>query len=140
MKTMRLLKIIILSFFFIWIAIIFISCDDTITNQNIDNIVIPSKNVSYSQHIQPLFNVKCTSSGCHDDNSRAGDLSLTSYANTTASSLIVSPGLPDNSILVWAIEGNGAKLMPPIEAPVTPLNENQIQGIRTWIAEGAKNN
>ena len=137
---MKFNKVLTFLYFIFNIIIIVTSCDDTITNQNIDEIVIPSKNVSYSQHIQPLFNVKCATSGCHDDNTRAGDLSLTSYANTTASSLIVSPGLPDNSILVWAIEGNGAKLMPPIEAPVTPLNDNQIQGIRTWIAEGAKNN
>ncbi len=132
--TTILLAIILIAIFLVY------GCDDTITNQNIDDIVIPSKNVSYSQHIQPLFNVKCATSGCHDDNTRAGDLSLTSYANTTASSLIVFPEDPDNSILVWAIEGTNFKLMPPIEAPVTPLNENQIQGVRTWIAEGAKNN
>ncbi len=131
-------KIILL--FLIFIVVFTFSCDDTVTNQKIDNIVIPPSNVSYSQYIQPLFNIKCTNSGCHNDQSRAGGLSLTTWTNATANASIVFPGQPDNSILVWAIEGNGAKLMPPIDAPVTPLTQNQIDGIKTWIKEGAKNN
>lgn len=120
---------------------LFTACDDTITNQNIDAIIIPSSNVSYSQYIQPLFNIKCTSSGCHDNASRAGGLSLTTYSNVIADPSVVFPGQPENSILVWAIEGNaGAKPMPPITAPVTPMTQNQVQGIKTWIKEGAQNN
>ncbi len=126
------------SFILIIIAIISISCDDSI---NPIYQEIPSENVSYSRHIQPLFNVKCTNSGCHDNSTRAGNLSLTSWANTTADLQIVVPYHPENSILVWSIEGRSASgLMPPPTAPITPLTNNQIEGIKTWIREGAQAN
>lgn len=115
-----------------------ISCDDTITQQDLDNRIIPSFNVSYSQHIQPVFDAKCNTAGCHNDRDLAGGLSLTNYYNTTADYLIVAPGLPDNSKLVWSIEGRGTNPMPPVGR--WPLTKEQITGIRTWIKEGAKNN
>lgn len=115
-----------------------ISCDDTITQQDLDNRIIPSSNVSYSQHIQPVFDAKCNTAGCHNDRDLAGGLSLTNYYNTTADYLIVAPGLPDNSKLVWSIEGRGTNPMPPVGR--WPLTKEQITGIRTWIKEGAKNN
>ena len=34
-------------------TVLFISCDDTITNNDIDKVVIPSENVSYAKYIQP---------------------------------------------------------------------------------------
>ncbi len=118
-------------------AVIASACDDTVAPE----ITMPDKNVSYSRHIQPLFNVSCALSGCHDNVSAAGGLRLTSWVNTTENPQIVFPGEPDNSMLVWAIEGNTSVTpMPPINGPVMPLTRNQIKGIRTWIAEGAKNN
>ncbi|MCF8260961.1 MAG: hypothetical protein K9J12_09315 [Melioribacteraceae bacterium] len=117
------------------------SCDDTLTGSEIDNRYIPPTDVKYSEHIQPIFDFKCNSSGCHDGSSSETSVILTSWALTTANPLIVFPGSPDNSILVWAIEGqNGAEVMPPYTYPVTPINESQRNGIKTWIAEGAKNN
>lgn len=117
---------------------LFYSCDDTVNPLYYD---IPESNVSYSKHIQPLFNLKCTNSGCHDDQTRAGNLSLTSYGNTTADLQIVVPYHPENSVLVWAIEGRiPAGFMPPPTAPVAPLTDNQINGIKTWIKEGARAN
>lgn len=105
---------------------------------NVNLIKIPASNVSYSQHIQPLFNLNCNTSGCHDDASRAGNISLTTCANTTADPSIVFPGEPDNSRLVWAVEGIGNFPMPPPGYP--QLTSNQISGIRTWISEGAECN
>ncbi len=119
-------------------TILIVKCDDTITQEDLDNKIIPSSNVSYSQHIQPIFDAKCNYAGCHNDRDLAGGLSLTNYYNTIADYLIVAPGLPDNSKLVWAIEGRGTNPMPPVGR--WPLTKNQIQGIRTWIKEGAKNN
>lgn len=122
----------------LFLLIFIYGCDDSINPIYQD---IPASNVSYSRHIQPIFNLKCTNSGCHDDQSRAANLSLTSYANTTADLQIVVPYYPENSILVWAIEGRSASgFMPPPTAPVAPLTNNQINGIKTWIKEGAKAN
>ncbi len=135
MKSLNfLLSVIFLSIVFAFL----LSCDDTVTNNGED---IPSSNVSYSRYIQPIFNLKCASSGCHDDQTRAGNLSLTSYANATADELIIVPYHPENSILVWAIEGTaGYGPMPPLGAAVLPLSQKEIQGIKTWIKEGAKSN
>jgi hypothetical protein len=114
-------------------------CDDTITNNDLDKKIIPDKNVSYSQYIQPVFNLKCANAGCHEDATRSAGLSLTSWANATADLSIVVRGEPDNSKLVWAITAQaGISPMPPIGYP--PLTANQINGIKTWIKEGAQNN
>jgi len=115
-----------------------ISCKDTITNQDVDNRVIPSSNVKFSEHIQPIFQVKCNIAYCHNSRDRAAGLSLDSYSETVSNPLVVFPGLPENSKLVWAIEGRTISPMPPIGYP--PLTKNQIDGIKTWIKEGAKNN
>jgi hypothetical protein len=113
-------------------------CKDTVTNQQIDDTIIPSSNVLFGKHIQPLFNVKCTSSGCHDDVTRAGSLSLTSWTNAHVPG-IINDYDPETSRLVWAIEGQlGSNSMPPFGYP--SLTKNQIDGIKTWIKEGAKNN
>ncbi len=115
--------------------IIIFSCDDTNVDDGID---IPSENISYSQHIQPVFNLKCNSKDCHNDIDYAGGLSLTSYANTTADYLIVAPGKPDNSKLIWSIKAESAYPMPP--PGYQPLTLDQINGITKWVEEGAKNN
>ncbi len=118
-------------------TVLFISCDDTVTNADIDEVVIPSENVSYAKYIQPLFNVKCTTSGCHNEESMAGGYSLTSWSNAVIPG-IIDPGNVQTSRLVWRIEGQGYPLMPPpTRGYLTP---NQREGIKTWIREGAKNN
>lgn len=102
------------------------------------NIVFPPNNVSYGAHVQPLFNETCTFSGCHADDQPAAGLRLTSYDNLMFNSLqVVVRERPDESILVLRIEGRLGSRM-PLNRPA--LTQNQINGIRTWIAEGALNN
>lgn len=112
-------------------------CDDTTTN--IDDKIIPDSNVSYSLYIQPVFNDKCVN--CHGVGTTEGGLDLTTWSGTVADPSVVFPGKPDNSKLVWTIEQRaGFPPMPPINSPYRQLTFNQIQGVRTWIAEGAQNN
>ena len=113
------------------------ACDDTL-NQ-IDDIIIPEQNVSFNEHLLPVFEAKCNNSGCHNSQYRAGGISLSTCAETTESPLVVFPHEPDNSSLIWAIENqSGASQMPPLG--YQPLTENQRKGIRVWIEEGAKCN
>ncbi len=112
------------------------SCDDQLNLPSDEEI--PISNISYSKHIQPIFNVRCATAGCHDDQTKSAGLSLTSYQNTTASYTFVFPGNPDASLIVLSIEGRSNFPMPPPGRP--PLTQTQIRAIRTWIAEGAKNN
>ena len=129
---------IILSFFTIISLILFASCEDTQTIEDIDKIPIPTANVSFSKHIFPVFNVKCNNSGCHNDESRAGGVSLTTWSNATDPRIVVK-GDPTTSVMVWSIDRlPGAKWMPPDAYP--GLTPEQRTGIKTWIKEGALNN
>ena len=101
------------------------------------DVVFPASNVLYGQHVQRLFNQACALSGCHDDGAHQSALKLTSYSNLMFQLPgIVNPGKPDESELVFRIEGRFGRMPPTTNL----LNDNQINGIRIWIAEGAKNN
>jgi len=117
-------------------------CKDTNAPGNGDspsNVVFPARDISYSVHVQPLFNQACNFGGCHDNGPHQSPLRLTEYgyAVLTVPGVVVA-GKPDESTLVFRIEGRVGDRMPP--APGNALNQNQINGIRTWIVEGAKNN
>ena len=133
-KNISFVLVLIISFTFTYFG-----CKDSITGSQLDSKTIPDYNVSFSQNLQPVLEIKCASSGCHDDGTRAGGLSLTTWANTTADPSVVFPGKPENSKLVWAIQRQPAvSPMPP--DGYAPLTAAQIKGIITWIKEGAKNN
>ncbi|MFC2084907.1 hypothetical protein ACFLS9_07620 [Bacteroidota bacterium] len=119
--------------------LVFTACDDTLTGDDIDNRIIPDENVSFSEHLQPVFNIKCSIAGCHDDISKAGGYSMTTWSNVLQPG-IVDPFTPETSRIIWRIEGIGVDFMPPLESPVRPLTDNQIDGVKTWIKEGAENN
>ena len=116
-------------------------CKDSGTtgpDESPSNIIFPATDVSYAAHVQPLFNQTCALSGCHDDGPRPNPLSLTSYENLMFNSLqVVVRGKPDKSVLILRVDGRIAPRMPLSR---NPLNQNQINGLRTWIAEGALNN
>ena len=119
----------------------------------------PPATVSFSQNIQPIFNVSCTTaSTCHVGPTAGEGLQLTagvSYAaivNVPAIEmpklLLVKPGDPDASYLVRKIEGgpNISGLQMPQGCPGTPaggavcLTPDSIAAIRTWVTECAQNN
>ncbi|MDH3269575.1 MAG: hypothetical protein OEM46_12060 [Ignavibacteria bacterium] len=111
------------------------NCDDTITSTDIDNLVMPDSNVSYRRHISPVFEVKCVP--CHNDSRSDGGVNLSSWVKATTDLSIIFPGSDSTSILVYTIER-----IPPYP-PMPPsewLKRNHINGIRTWIREGALNN
>jgi len=118
-----------------------VGCKDTSPtgpDESPSNIVFPATDVSYAAHVQPLFNQTCALSGCHADGPRPNPLSLTSYENLMFNSLqVVVRGEPDQSVLILRVEGRIAPRMPLSR---NALNQNQINGLRTWIAEGALNN
>jgi hypothetical protein len=128
-------KFIILISIALWILIQY-GCDDTLTVQDVDTREIPDSNVSYQQDITPIFELKCVS--CHGSGRLDAGLDLTRWTAFVDGRIVV-PGEPDNSVLVWSIEGNPVvQPMPPIPTP--PLTLEQLRGVRTWISEGALNN
>ena len=111
------------------------SCDDSLTSTEVDNIVMPDSNVSYSLHIAPVFEFRCVQ--CHNSSRKEAGLDLSSWSTATIDPSIIARGSDSTSILVWAIEG----LPPyPLMPPTGRMVDNHIDGIRTWIREGALNN
>jgi len=114
---------------------VFLQCKDDISTESPSDVVFPVRNVSFAQHVQPLFNQTCALSGCHDAGTHPSDLCLTDYFNTVFRTRgVVTPGQPELSTIVQRIEGTLGDRMP---FGLPPLNQNQINGIRTWIVEGA---
>jgi hypothetical protein len=125
--------------FYILIIIIFVlffNCNEKINNPGND-LVFPDSKVSFVRHVQPLFNYKCSITGCHDDDPQNTRLSLTSYYEATKYPGIIVSGLPDNSVLIQRLDG---RLQPRMPLYRDTLSKNQYNGLRTWIKEGALNN
>ena len=101
--------------------------------------------MSYSKEIQvPIFNSSCATAGCHDAG-RAGELSLMSYdelMDEGAHRRLVEPFDAEGSPLVWSLEGVDPAGAPVSLMPPNPpfLRADQIQTIKDWIDEGARNN
>jgi hypothetical protein len=122
------------------IYLILPGCKDSITAANIDSRVMPQSNISFNADLEPVFQLKCNGSGCHDDGSMAGGLSLTSCVNAKSDPGVVVPLSSKTSIIVWAIEGQaGIQPMPPVGVN-KPFTSEQDKGLKKWIDEGAKCN
>ncbi len=97
-----------------------------------------------------IFNLNCTFSGCHaGPNPQQGqDLSAgQAHANIVnvrsmenANLFRVAPGDPDNSYLVWKIEGRDGIVGVQMPRGRAPLPPEAIAAIRQWIADGAQDN
>ncbi len=95
----------------------------------------PAPPVSYSRHVAPIFALHCN--GCHGD---AGGLDLRAYADLMKGGnlgRVVTPGDPERSVLVHFLDGRRgeAQTMPQGGEPLT---SDQLETIRRWIAEGAR--
>jgi hypothetical protein len=107
--------------------------------------------VSFAADVQTIFDANCTT-GCHGSGNPPEGLDLsdapTSYAHLVSvfstqctTTLRVEPRQPDRSYLVHKLEGMGPCFIGqqmPRSGP--PLPQAQIDKIRAWIAEGARNN
>jgi len=104
--------------------------------------VMPEGEISFSQHVQPIFDAQCVS--CHPS---SGNLDLRpgySYdelVNVPASGyngILVVPGDAESSILYKKVDGSGAY---GANMPLGgSLSSTQIAIIRDWINQGAKDN
>lgn len=113
----------------------------------------PAQGVSFAADLQPILTARCTTKFCHDKQSQVAVLDLTAGAayeqlvdvpsreNPCTSYMRVRPGVPNQSYLVFKLEGAGACLYGvrmPKDAPA--LASADITAIRDWIAAGAPNN
>ena len=117
----------------------FLACENTVSGDGPIDVVFPDTNVSYGGQVQPLFDRGCSFLGCHSADEPADGLSLESYQDALSSKIgVILPRDTANSRIIWRIEGTHGVRRMPLDR--TPLNQNQINGIRRWILEGARNN
>jgi hypothetical protein len=93
--------------------------------------------VYFQNTILPLVVSSCATSGCHDQASHKDGIILTDYASILKTGE-VKPGDPGDSEFFESLTDDGDDLMPP--PPYDALNNEQIQQIKNWILQGAKNN
>jgi hypothetical protein len=98
-------------------------------------IVFPDTNVSFGQHVLPLMNVSCNFSGCHGT-SPARNVRLSSYTDILSTAGLVLSGRPQQSTLTLVLDGS-IPHPPSFQASITT---NHINGMKTWIREGARSN
>jgi len=100
--------------------------------------VDPNKPVSYYKQIRPILQGACQ--GCHQPAKAKGKYVMTEFAKLlkgSENSPAIDPGRPDASYLVKVItpDAKGKAEMPE---KGDPLHETQIDLIKKWIGEGAK--
>jgi uncharacterized membrane protein len=84
-----------------------------------------------------IFQNKCMV--CHSAGKEAERVSLDSAEDLINSPLdLVLPGNPDESGLVLAVLPSARKIMPPKKTGIVNLQPSEIEMIKTWIANGAK--
>ena len=103
------------------------------------------KQISYRDQIQPILNTRCVK--CHATETRRVKIVLTSYDDFMNSRTVsgkeplVAPGSPYQSRLYVLCATNQAHFrMPPDTSSVTPLPTDELDILRKWIIQGAKNN
>ncbi len=102
---------------------------------DLDNV----RTVSYSRHVAPILEQKCTA--CHEGIAAAAGLDLTSWEKLVSGSDFGESVIPfdaDRSVLVRMVED----LLPtnhPLDVAADTLTTEEISFLKRWINEGARN-
>ncbi len=100
------------------------------TSNNNPPVTPTYDSVCFNTQILPLINASCAQAGCHDAITREEGLNLTSYASIRSLAL-------KGDLVSYITTTKASKRMPP--PPQQPMDTANINLIKKWIAEGAKN-
>lgn len=119
----------------------FSSCDNSLPADQVSDIVFPSGDSipSFSTHIRPFTQQKCSYAGCHSDFTMAGGRRITdyfSYFEAANIGFIVGDN-PDASLFYQVMNGKNPHL---VNYRIVAPNQNQISGVYKWIKAGVPNN
>ncbi len=92
--------------------------------------------VYFQNQVLPILISKCAQSGCHDAQSHQDGVVLVDYQSVISSGDIKAYK-PNNSKLYKVLVETGDDRMP--EPPNPPLSSEQINLIKKWIEQGARN-
>jgi hypothetical protein len=90
------------------------------------------KGVSFAKDIKPILAANCLM--CHDKAKHKGGFDLQTSHKTVMETVEASK--PEESVMFKSITGDGAKQMPP----KGKLSAKDVETIKKWIADGAKDN
>ena len=99
------------------------------------SVPVAHEPVSFSADVMPILEQYCVE--CHSEENSELGLRLDSYEGVMAGSdygTVVEPGDPAGSLLVDMVEAGDM----PEEGDPVPAEE--LETLKTWIAEGAENN
>lgn len=119
----------------IGLALIARSGLDLAPAQAIDFVTDAHGDVSFSEQVMPILQSRCVE--CHGNQSAELGLNMETYEGLMAGSdygTVIEAGSIEGSLLVDMIESGD---MPEEGDPVPP---EELELIKTWILEGAKNN
>jgi hypothetical protein len=112
----------------------------------------PDKNIGFYEHVQPLIDAKCGfGSGCHNSENSWNFLFYTTtdnfinYVIQGTGNVLVDrvqhkevPIISPLYLLITEGYPPAIERMPPLSYNREPLTSGEIEGIRKWISEGAK--
>ena len=102
---------------------------------NTDSLV--NKEVSFVNDIIPVFNQKCSISGCHSSGGHIPDLTASKAYNALLNGGYINLADTKNSKLYLRLTGKITPAM-PLSGTNNPSNINAL--VLTWITQKAKNN
>ncbi len=100
--------------------------------------------ISFSKQVQPIFAQHCLT--CHNEKGEgaiASGLKLSNYKEVlkgTRFGPVIKPGDSLSSTLVILVEGRANPAINMPHGNQAPLSSEQIQILRQWIDQGARNN
>ena len=101
--------------------------------------------ISYQGDVYPIFEDKCI--GCHTppfgEGYRKTGLDLGSYEALLQGSIygpVIVPGNSKNSALNMLVEGRAGDLSRTLEMQHKPMTDHEIEVLRLWVGQGARNN
>ncbi len=102
--------------------------------ESIETITKPTveSEITFSKDILPIFETSCV--GCHGGQNPQAGLTINDHEFLLSGKFVI-PQKPDESSIYQVISGISEKQMPP--KPLPPLEEEQVELIKQWIAQGA---
>lgn len=119
-------KLLILSLAAAAILVTQVQCTKDVTPPSALSTDCPDT-ISFSQRIKPMFDLNCSTSGCHDVNTGSGGYTFDNFAEISASA----------DISLKSMRADGVLLMPQ-GGP--QLNDSLIQNFSCWKQQGKMNN
>lgn len=96
------------------------------------------KEIDFSTQIKPILNKNCIS--CHGGVKKSGGFSVLfeeeAFEDTESGHPAIIPGDPNGSELIKRLTASDPEVRMPYER--TPLSEEEIDLLKTWIKQGAK--